>query len=143
MTFTTITIISSFWSRKLMRVSIDSCGKKKAKEFLFSAKLLVSLRNLGNTDWEVNSLFEDVSHANSAGLVLKIKGSIWHIQKGHTTFVTKLALILQKWWELKVLVTISLNKLSTCTHLYDILLFLWFPIPSRFWETQAMVEGEI
>ena len=40
-------------------------------------------------------------------------------QKGHPTLVTQIDLILQHWCELKVLVTIGLNSLSSCTLFYS------------------------
>ena len=55
-------------------------------------------------------------------------------------------MFLPDWWKLKVLVTIGLNRFSSCTHahLYGALLFLETLISScRFWEQLIMVEREI
>ena len=41
------------------------------------------------------------------------KGSIQLVKKGHPSLATQVDLILQNWWEFKVLVTIGLNRLSS------------------------------
>ena len=51
------------------------------------------------------------------GPISEFKGSVRHVHKGHPTLVTQIDLILQNWWEFKVLMTITVNKLSSCSHL--------------------------
>ena len=78
------------------------------------------------------------------GPILEFKGSVRYIQKGHPTLVTQVDLILQNWWEFKVLVTVGLNRLFICTNCYGMLHFLQFLISSRrFWKSLVMVQGEI
>ena len=54
--------------------------------------------------------------------ILALKESVQYIQKGHATLVTQVELMLQDWWEFKVLVAIGLNLAA---HMfYDHILYI-------------------
>ena len=53
---------------------------------------------------------------NKSGSILEYKGSVRHVQKGHFTLVTQVNVFLPDWQKFKALVTISLNRFSSCTH---------------------------
>ena len=69
-----------------------------------------------------------VSLCHSSRLILDFRGSASNVQKGNPIVVTKFGLILQNWWELKVLARIVVNKLPSCTHLLWYTAFLQFLI---------------
>ena len=51
--------------------------------------------------------------------ILELKGSVRDVQKGHPAFVSQVDLIPLNRWEFKVLGTMGLNRLPSCTR------FLW------------------
>lgn len=46
------------------------------------------------------------------------------LKKWHPTLVTPVDLFFQNWLKLKVLMTFGLNRLSSCTHIWYVVLFL-------------------
>ena len=78
--------------------------------------IILPQENFGKPQTQARKMYQKLQDS----AYLKFKGYIRHVQKGHPTLVTQVDLILQNWWEFKVLMTIHLSKLSSCTHL------LWY-----------------
>ena len=55
-------------------------------------------------------------------LILEFKGSIRYVRKRHPTLVTKVDLIPQPQWKLKILEAIDFNRLSSSKHFHGIMI---------------------
>ena len=68
------------------------------------------------------------------GPILEFKGSVWYVQKGHPNMATQADMILQNWWEFKVL----WQLVALYTRSWSIVLFtVLFPVGEFYYPSNS------
>ena len=107
-------------------------SSNKIKSFHKSFKHSMKYGVPRDINWSFNSKSLCFKHINHSRAYFTIQTKRQPCSKRGSSFVTQVDLTLQNWWDFKVLVTIGLNRLSSCLicTFYGKLYFLQFLISS-------------